>query len=269
MSCLINKRQTLQMRAPVPTCRVFVASFLLSVALCVSSFHTWAQTQGSGAAASTPAPKIAKSSSNPAAPVSNNQHSKPSWSELSETQKVALKPLATQWNSLSEAQKRKWIKISENFGTLTSTEQTKMHTRMLSWVTLSPQERSQARLNFAETNKLSPAEKTSTWEAYQALSPEDKQRLVTQSNAKIPGASTPIKPVPPQKLTVVPVAQPSTRLTPKIAVSSGSVQNNTLLPQPTAPLAPPAAALAPPSPSADSGTSASSSQTSTEPVGKN
>ena len=94
-----------------------------------------------------------------------------------------------------------------------------MHSRMAEWTSLSKQQRDQARLNFAESNKLAPKEKAAKtaskaadWEAYQALSPEEKQKLAAKSAPKPAGAAVlAVKPLPPEKLATV----PSTRLSPK------------------------------------------------------
>ena len=133
---------------------------------------------------------------------------KPYWSELTPVQQQALKPLAISWNTISEAQKRKWLEISKNYVTLPPADQATMHSRMNEWVTLSPQQRAQARLNFAKTNELSkqltPDEKKARWDAYKALSPEEKEKLVAKGTPKTTGAATAVKPVSPQKLVTIP-----------------------------------------------------------------
>ena len=150
----------------------------------------------------------------PKTPISNKNltatpaMAKPYWSELTPVQQQALKPLAMSWSTISEAQKRKWLKISKNYVTLQPADQATMHSRMNEWVTLSPQQRAQARLNFAKTNELStqltPDEKKAKWETYQALSPEEKEKLVAKGTPKTSGAATAVKPVSPQKLVAVP-----------------------------------------------------------------
>ncbi len=93
-----------------------------------------------------------------------------------------------------------------------------MHSRMAEWASLSQQQRTQARMNFAESNKLVPKEKaektatkTATWEAYQALSPEEKQKLAAKAAPKPAGAAMAIKPPLPAQLATV----PATRNSPK------------------------------------------------------
>ena len=134
----------------------------------------------------------------------------PAWSQLTPSQKQVLAPLAAGWDtSMSEPQKRKWLEISKNYGRLTPQAQATLNSRMNEWVALSPQQRAQARLNFGKTLELSgqltPEEKKAQWEAYQALSPEEKQKLAATASPKPSGAATAIKPVAPQKLAAVPL----------------------------------------------------------------
>lgn len=132
----------------------------------------------------------------------------PSWSELTPMQQHALAPLASSWNTgMSEAQKRKWLEISRNYSALSPEGQATLNSRMNDWVSLSPQQRAQARLNFGKTKELSrqltPEEKKAKWDAYQALSPEEKQKLAAKS-PKPTGAATAVQPVAPQKLATLP-----------------------------------------------------------------
>ncbi len=143
----------------------------------------------------------------------------PQWKELTPQQQTSLKPLAANWATIDAAQKRKWLALSNNYPTLPPPEQQKMHSRMAGWTSLSKQQRDQARLNFAESNKLAPKEKAAKtaskaadWQAYQALSPEEKQKLAAKATPKLAGAAVvAVKPLPPEKLAIV----PSTRLSPK------------------------------------------------------
>ena len=165
----------------------------------------------------------------------------PAWSQLTPLQQQALAPLASSWNtSMSEPQKRKWLEISKNYGTLTPQAQATLNSRMSEWVALSPQQRAQARLNFGKTLELSkqltPEEKKAKWEAYQALSLEEKQKLAATASPKPNGAATAVKPVAPQKLATVP-AQPASRQASKPVPK--------ISPLPAAPVAVPAATPAP------------------------
>ena len=154
----------------------------------------------------------------------------PKWSELTPSQQQSLKPLAANWVSIGEAQKRKWLAISKNYAALPAPERAKLHSRMTEWVALSANQRVEARLNFAETKKLSPSEKTATWQAYQALSPEEKQKLAAKAAPKAAGAAAAVKPVAPQKLAVLPVPKHGAKRSAEIVSNSHSVDHNTLLP---------------------------------------
>lgn len=153
----------------------------------------------------------------PAAP------SKPLWQELTPAQQQSLKPLGANWATFSEAHKRKWLALSKNYASLAPAEQAKLHSRMTEWANMSPQLRNQARLNFAETQKLAPNEKAANWQAYQALSPEEKQKLAAKAPPAPAGATATVKPVPPQKLANV----PATRNTPKDAQKGSAMASNT------------------------------------------
>ena len=164
--------------------------------------------------------------------------SKPMWAELTPPQQQALGPLAGTWKTLSEAHKRKWLALSENFATIPPTEQARLHSRMTEWAALSPQQRTAARLNFAEAQKVAPEDKRAKWEAYQALPPDEKRKLAAGAAApKPPPTAVAVQPEPQQKLARIPKPKKA-EPTPKIAVAPGRVDNNTLLPQPLAPILP-------------------------------
>ena len=130
----------------------------------------------------------------------------PGWNQLDAAQKKALEPLAPRWAILSELQKRHWLALAKNFPTLPTTEQVRLHTRMTEWASLSAQQRSQARLNYAVTSKLSADSKRAQWEAYQALSTEEKNRLAAAATRRSMGAATAVHPVAARKLAKVPAA---------------------------------------------------------------
>lgn len=167
-----------------------------------------------------------------ASPAQLSTH--PLWQELTPDQQVSLKPLASQWNSLREVQKKKWMTISAGYARLAPAEQVKLHSRMTQWMSLSQQERAQARLNFSSSKQLSPTQKAATWEAYQALSPEEKQKLATTAAPKPKGAATAVKQVPAHKLATVPQTRSSAKLAPKVA----AIDQNTLLPTNPSPAEP-------------------------------
>jgi len=156
---------------------------------------------------------------------------KSAWKDLTPAQQQALKPLADNWNSLAIERRRKWLVISKNYPNLPPAEQAKLHSRMSEWVSLSQQQRVQARLNYSETKKLSAEEKTEKWQAYQALSPEEKKKLAAKAPAKPTGVAV-VKTAPPQKLAAVPVTHHTAISGSKLAAAKYPVDENTLLPQP-------------------------------------
>lgn len=130
------------------------------------------------------------------------------WGALSASQQSALKPLAPIWNDIGPSRKRKWVVMSENFSKLSPAEQATLHGRMGEWASLSPVARNRARLNFAETRDLPSQEKKAQWEAYQALSPAQKQQLAAQARVnRVSGAAPAVLHRAPGKLAAVPVTR--------------------------------------------------------------
>ncbi|MFD1577146.1 DUF3106 domain-containing protein [Ramlibacter ginsenosidimutans] len=229
----------------------FLKPGLLALGLAVGATWAMAQTAGAPAGAPVVAPQPAQSSKPSvstkapihAAPVRSappaRAEAKPTWVELTPPQQQALAPLAATWRTLGEAHKRKWLALSENFSTMPPPEQDRLHSRMTEWAALSPQQRNAARLNYAEARKVAPSEKRAKWEAYQALPPEEKRRLAGTAAAKPtpPSTAIAVRPVPQQQLAKVPKSKKAEGGA-KIAVIPGQVDNNTLLPQPLAPLHP-------------------------------
>lgn len=79
----------------------------------------------------------------------------------------------------------------------------------------------QARLNFADSNRLARDNKLAQWQAYQALSDEEKRKLAARAAPKPQGAATALKPVSPRKLAQIPAASeanPNRPNQPKIPV---------------------------------------------------
>lgn len=201
------------------------------------------QPAASAVAQARPAP----TRSAPSTPVwrgraANKAVTSPLWRELSSSQQQALAPLSAHWDTLNEAQKRKWIALSANFPKMSGEEQAKLHSRMSEWVSLSPQQRTIARLNYGAAQKLSPDDKKAKWEAYQALSPEEKKKLAAKA-ARPPGTAAALKPVPQEKLATVPKPHhgPAAKA-PRIAAAPNQVDHNTLLPQRAPAASPPATA---------------------------
>jgi hypothetical protein len=196
----------------------FIAQLLLSGAVLFTGALVGAQT--APVVAAKPAPSLP---------------GRPLWMDLAESQQQALAPLAQLWPTMTEPHKRKWLAVSQNFGQLTADEQATVQGRMREWAALSPQQRTAARLNYADAKQLLQEDKKAKWEAYQALSPEAKQKLAAQQNQPIQGAAPAVKPVSAAKLTTSPVASANKAL-PRIATDQ--VAPATLLPTPVTSTAP-------------------------------
>jgi hypothetical protein len=194
-----------------------VIKVCFSALLCTGLAQAWAQN--------VPAAQNTK----PAAQAISNAE----WQKLSASQKTALAPLSSLWTQISPAQKSKWLAISNNFDKLSVKEQAVLHERMANWAALSPQQRAQARLTFNETKSLGSDEKKTHWEAYQALSADEKKKLAAQQKTGIQGAATASQAPPPGKVIRLPG-----KSTPTPAPSKSSpgivIDKKTLLPTPVA-----------------------------------
>ncbi len=164
----------------------------------------------------------AQPASPPAAPQALVQApvvgSGPRWSELTAAQQLALQPLSPHWDGLGEPHKRKWIALSRNFASLTPEGQTTLHSRMSDWASLSFQQRAQARLNFAEIQRLAADERKAKWEAYKALSDDERARLAKRV-PRSPGAALALQPVPLQKLAPTPALSATDPRSPRIQLA--------------------------------------------------
>jgi hypothetical protein len=155
----------------------------------------------------------------------------PAWKDLTPAQQLSLAPLEKHWNTLEEINKQKWIAIAAGYATLPPSKQARLHSRMTEWASLSKQQRIQARLNFSQSKQLTPTQKTATWEAYQALSPEEKKKVATLPPHKTTEVVNASKPTPVKKLILAPVNRKSSaRIIYVPPLKNSIVTNNTLLP---------------------------------------
>ena len=114
------------------------------------------------------------------------------WNDLKPAQKAALQPLERQWSGIDAFQKRKWIELAARFPRLSPTERARIQDRMTEWAKLTPRERGEARLHYQEAKELTPEDRQARWNAYQALSPEQRQQFATR--AAVPPPEAPRKP---------------------------------------------------------------------------
>lgn len=196
----------------------------------------------------------------------------PTWTSLTAAQKQTLAPLQREWSSIDSNRKQKWLEVSAKFPTMPADERQRVQTRMTEWARLSPAERAGARMQYQEVRRRLPAdERQARWQAYQALSPEERSKLAqkakpaarvtaiavdpqakARSAAEVPTVkrnmvratvATPSRVVAPTVIQAKPGATTTTMTTrlappshnqaglPKIAATPGFVDPTTLLPR--------------------------------------
>lgn len=185
-------------RTPVPASRWTRRAQLAALTLVLPGVLALAQTpSGSKTAAAQADAKVTAARS----------EESPTWKSLTPLQREALAPLGPVWGEITSNRKRKWIALSANFKSMSPHEKATLHDRMHEWATLSSAERNQARLNFVQVRDLSHEEKKAQWEAYQALSPEQKQLYAAQASPSTAGAAPAGTKRTPGKLAAVPVTR--------------------------------------------------------------
>ncbi len=103
------------------------------------------------------------------------------WAALTPAQRQALAPLERDWPQIDSQRKAKWLEVAARFPTMPSEERSRLQERMTDWSRMSPVERSRARLQFQETRQLQPVDRQAQWQAYQALSEEQRQSLAQRA----------------------------------------------------------------------------------------
>jgi hypothetical protein len=157
--------------------------------------------------AAEPGTAHTQKSPQPAASSSIKAEASPRWHELSESQQMALTPLKKLWPEINQVRKRKWLAVSRNFQDLPEMEQQKLQDRMREWASMTEAERAQARLQYAHAQTISVDERRQRWEAYQALSLEQREQLAQHRPRKPQGAAVALRPAPRSKI-ITPVHRP-------------------------------------------------------------
>ena len=126
-------------------------------------------------------------------PPQAGAESGPRWQDLTPGQRSALKPLARDWAGIDAIRKQKWLDIADRYPSLPPAEQQRISGRMAEWVQMSPAERGRTRLNYQSARGLTPEERQARWQAYQALSPEQRSELARRA---APASGKPAQPLP-------------------------------------------------------------------------
>lgn len=111
---------------------------------------------------------------------------KPRWQDLKPAQRQTLKPLEREWQSIDSERKQKWLAIAEKYPSMLPQEQSRVQDRMADWAKLSPAERGITRQQFEAAKRVAPQDRPAQWEAYQALAPEQKRKLVDRAAGPVP-----------------------------------------------------------------------------------
>lgn len=103
------------------------------------------------------------------------------WRDLKPAQQASLKPLEQEWAVIDAPSKQKWLQLAGSFPKMSALEQSRVQARMADWTKLTPLERGKVRLNFREAAQLPSQDRQARWDAYQALSPEQKRQLAARA----------------------------------------------------------------------------------------
>ena len=135
----------------------------------------------------------------------------PSWSSLTPAQRGALAPLERDWSTIDPGRKQKWLEIAARMPAMPVEERNRMQARMHEWAAMSGQERGQARLQYQESRQISPQERQRRWEAYQALSPEERRALAERARPAGTEARGQTAPISSRKSNIVPDPEQTAR----------------------------------------------------------
>lgn len=161
-------------RALVPM--VPASALLVAFGLC-ATVPVGAQTASSTAGASTHATGPSRAEEGPI------------WSSLKPAQRDALKPLEREWSGIDNLRKQKWLEIADRYPSMSSQDKSRLHERMAEWAKLSPMQRGQVRMNYLEARQAPPQNRQASWEAYQALSDDQRRELAERAPQARPAAS--------------------------------------------------------------------------------
>ena len=115
----------------------------------------------------------------------------PSWSSLTAAQTQALAPLERDWGSIDAQRQSKWLVLAASFPSMPADDRARLHARMAEWARMTPAERSRARLQFQDARQVPATERQAKWQAYQALSEDDRHALAQKAKPATKPAAGP------------------------------------------------------------------------------
>lgn len=113
----------------------------------------------------------------------------PGWSLLTPAQQQALAPLQRDWATIDAPRREKWIEIAARFPRMPAEERARVQQRMAEWARMTPAQRAQARLQFQQARHVPPEERQARWQAYQALTDEERRALALTARPALRPAS--------------------------------------------------------------------------------
>lgn len=125
----------------------------------------------------------AKAPGAPRSTAASQQEQDLAWSSLSPQQQSSLAPLASQWTGMNTGARQRWLSVAQRMPHMSASEQMRVQQRMRTWSDMPAAERGKARLNYEQAQSLTPAERSARWQAYQALTPQQRQALVQKAHA--------------------------------------------------------------------------------------
>jgi hypothetical protein len=161
--------------------------FGCAIAGLVAFAATYPRFYSSAAAASAAAAPNGASAGEVLVPLSALSSDDPlAWNRLTDSERVALAPFATQWDKFSDERKRKWMKIASRYRKMTPEAQKRLHERMAEWVRMTPDERRVARENYQVSKSVPLEKRESAWDAYQKLPEDQKKKLAATEKPRRP-----------------------------------------------------------------------------------
>lgn len=171
----------------------------------------------------------------PAAPTSG-----PRWESLNPAQQQALAPLQRDWPTIDADRKAKWLEVAARFPKMPTEERTRIQERMAEWSRLSPAQRGEARLQFQQARQLPATERQARWDAYQALSEDERRELARRALPATGGsngkpATTATTAVAKRNIVLPPPAATPRAVSPTVVQSRTGATTTLLSPQPQLP----------------------------------
>lgn len=191
------------------------AAAFAGIVLLFSQQHDRFAMPGSGAAA--PNAESASHAGQAGANAAHKTGDKPRWHALTPAQQLALQPLQAEWDQMDGVRKQKWLQLANRFASLKPEEQQRVQERMREWSRLTPAQRELARETYARARKIAPDQKTASWESYQQLPDEQKQKLAASAAGR---KKTSVVPSQASGKVVAPLGQGAT------SCPAGTVKNS-------------------------------------------